>query len=82
MGTLVLMTSVDGGEQFGDRKVPWDPTNPDQVSQANAKFDEYVGKGFRAYRMGPKGARGERITEFDPNAGEIVFTGKHGFVGG
>lgn len=77
MGTMILMTAEEG-----DRRVPWDPTDPAQVGEARQRFDDYISKGFRAYRVARRGQRGERITEFDPDAGEILFTGRAGFVGG
>ena len=77
MGTLVILTAEDG-----DRRVPWDPTDPGQTQEARSKFNKYLADGYRAYRVGAKGAQGERILDFDPMAGEILFTGKQGFAGG
>ena len=77
MGELIVLTPTDG-----DRRVPWDPTDPSQTDEARRAFDAYVRDGYRAYRVVRRGQRGERIHEFDPGAGEILFTGKHGYVGG
>ena len=77
MAALVILTPTEG-----DRRIPWDPSDPSQVSQAHRKFDELVQGGYRAYRVARKGQAGERIIEFDPEAGEILFTGKSGYAGG
>ncbi len=77
MGVMTIVTAEEG-----DKRVPWDPTNPAQVEEARSKFNEFIGAGHRAYRMGSHGQRGERISEFDPNAGEILFTGRYGLAGG
>lgn len=61
----------------GDRRVPWDPTNPAQVEEARTKFHEYIRSGYRAFKMGRRGQPGDRISEFDPNAGEILFIPQH-----
>lgn len=77
MGAMVLLTAQDG-----DRRIPWDPHDPDQVKGAHEQFNRLIGEGYRAYRMGRAGQPGERIAEFDPLAGEIMFTAKHGYQGG
>lgn len=77
MGMLIVMTAEEG-----DRRVPWDPTDPAQVKEARSRFDDYMSKGYRAYRVAKRGQAGERISEFDADAGEILFTGRQGFVGG
>lgn len=65
----------------GDRLVTFDPNDPTQVQQARLKFQDLLGAGYRAYRS-RRGQPADRVTEFDPLSGEILFTGKHGFVGG
>ena len=77
MNALVILTPTEG-----DRRVPWDPGDPSQIAEAHGKFNELVKQGYRAYRVGRKGQAGERITEFDPEAGEILFVGKQGYAGG
>lgn len=77
MGTMILLTQTDG-----DKRIPWDPTDPQQVAEAKTRFDELTSQGYRCYSVARKGQRGERITEFDPTAGEILVTNKHGYVGG
>ena len=77
MGEMVILTATDG-----DRRVPWDPSDPNQVDEARRRFHDYLRQGYRAYGVGRRGQRGERIVDFDPNLGEILFTGKSGFSGG
>lgn len=76
-GCLVILTPTEG-----DRRIPWDPSDPAQVAEARGRFDGLIAEGYRAYRVGRRGQRGDRITEFDPLAGEILFTGKRGYYGG
>jgi len=77
MGELVVLTATDG-----DRRIPWDPSDLGQVDEARRRFHALIGEGYRAYRVGRRGERGERVTDFDPAAGEFLFVGKHGYVGG
>ena len=74
---LIVLTPTDG-----DRRIPWDPDDPGQVEDARSRFAGLIREGYRAYRVGRRGQRGDRITEFDPAAAEILFTGKHGYAGG
>lgn len=77
MNALIVLTPTDG-----DRKHLWDPSVPAETADARRRFGELVGSGYRAYRVGRRGQRGDRITDFDPEAGEILFVGKHGYSGG
>jgi hypothetical protein len=77
MGELVILTATDG-----DRRIPWDPNDMAQVRDAQRRFHELLGAGYRAYAVGRRGQRGERILEFDPTLGEVLFTARHGYSGG
>lgn len=66
----------------GDRRTIWDPSDPAQVADAAKRFNELIGFGYRAYAVGPRGARGHRVTSFDAAVGEYLFTGRAGFTGG
>ena len=57
----------------GDTKVMWDPTNPDEVENARRTFNDLKKKGFDAFKVGEKGAAGDRIDEFDSTAGRIIM---------
>ena len=74
MGELRLMS------EDGDLKIVWDPENDDEVAAVESKFDELVGKGFKAFSVKKNGNRGVEIKEFDPGAGKIILVPK--IVGG
>lgn len=58
----------------GDTRVMWDKGNKDEVDAARTQFNALRKKGFMAYRAeGKEGARGEVISEFDPEAERIIL---------
>jgi hypothetical protein len=58
----------------GDTRVAWDPANTEEVRHARQMFDDLVrDKRYAAFRIAEPGARGERITRFDPDAREILM---------
>lgn len=65
------MTVID---KTGDTKTVWDPANEDEVAVARASFNSLRNKGYLAYRVKEKGAKGSAITEFDPEAGSIILS--------
>ena len=67
MGQLRVM----GAE--GDVKTTWDTAKPDEVAEAKAQFDRLIAKGYQAYAVKGNGDKGERIREFDPDAGRIIL---------
>lgn len=72
-GFLSVMDST------GDTTIKWHRDNPNEVEAARLSFEHLLSKNFTAYRV-KNGERGERITKFDPNAGEIVMVPR--IVGG
>lgn len=60
----------------GDDRVVWDRTVKDQVKEAFKKFTELVKKGYTAYVASATGARGHKITEFNPGLQEIILIPK------
>lgn len=68
MGTLATMG------QRGDVKQIWDPANADEVAAARKTFNDLTKKGYLAFAVtGSKGAKGEQIREFDPEASRIIL---------
>ncbi len=59
----------------GDEKYIWDTTLPTSVEIAKKMFKEYRDKGYLAYKVvGEKGEKGEMMTEFDKDAGRVIFS--------
>lgn len=67
MGKMQIM------DVTGDIKVEWNPDNKKEVEAAEKSFNEYVDKGFKAYRIYDDGKKGESITKFDKFAEKILF---------
>lgn len=68
MGTLAVMG------QRGDTKVIWNPRDPDEVANAKKTWDNLVGKKrFLGFKVLEDGKKGERITEFDPEATKLII---------
>ena len=58
----------------GDTKTVWDPTNEDEVENAEATFDRLKEKGYIAYRVVDEGGtKGEVMTKFNPDAGRMIM---------
>lgn len=57
----------------GDTKIIWDTDNDEEVENAQNTFDDLVGKGFAAFRVGRRGDKGEQIKEFQPGAGKLIL---------
>lgn len=72
-GRKVLL-STGAALEPGDTKVIWNPRDEDEVTNARRTFDELVGeKRFAAFRVRERGARGEQVTEFDPDAEKLII---------
>ena len=60
-------------DRRGDTRHEFDLADAAAVSEAQERFRELTGKGFRAVALG-KGGEGSRlITRFDPNVKETLF---------
>lgn len=57
----------------GDDRIVWDKDNGPEAKQAKRKFNELIGKGYKAYSLDRKGKKNKRITEFDIDAEEILM---------
>jgi len=57
----------------GDKRLMWDPSNGEELKEAEATFDDYKKKGYMAYRVNKKGEEGAVIDSFDPSAERIIM---------
>jgi hypothetical protein len=81
LGTIEVRNYLRVMDSTGDTPIQWDPANPEEVSKAEAKFNELKALGFMAYKVGTKGERKrEVIQKFDPTAERIVLHSQ--FMGG
>jgi hypothetical protein len=60
-------------DQTGHTSVTWDQSKPDEVEVAESTFDDFTGKGYRAFRMTAGGDQGTRMDTFDPKAEKVMF---------
>ena len=60
-------------DKTGDRRLIWNSTDPDQIKEAKALFDEYLAKGWKPYAITRGGGKGYRIYEWDLNKEELVI---------
>ena len=60
-------------DSSGDTKKTWDPANAVEVEDARRSFETLVKKGYQAFAVGARGAKGEKIKEFDPDAGSLIL---------
>jgi len=74
---MTTMTKPDGVlkimDSSGDKRVVWMKDAPPQVDEAQKKFDEYIKKGYMAYKVGKKGKKGTQIKEFNASLEEIIM---------
>ena len=58
----------------GDERVVWDSSILDDIREAKRVFLELVKRGLKPFRVGINGqATSEVMSEFDPNAEEVIF---------
>jgi hypothetical protein len=66
MGELRMMG------RSGDDLFRWDSGNVGEVKEAREKFNSAKERGCLMFLVDPSGGRGDRITEFVPNAERII----------
>lgn len=68
VGTMSILSTA------GDEKVTWDKNDPESIRVARQKFLEYLGerKGM-AFKVDANGGKGEKMTDFDPSAENILL---------
>lgn len=60
----------------GDERIVWDKEDGYKAKAAKKKFEELLGKGYKAYSVLPNGNKNRRIHEFDVDAEEILMVPK------
>lgn len=75
-----IIHSMEVMDITGHSTMTWNPSDPDSVKDAEAKFDEMIGNGYTAFAMEVKSTngvtveeKGRRITRFDAKAGKIML---------
>lgn len=59
--------------QSGDDRIVWDKEKGQEAKEAKHKFQELLGKGYKAYSVDDNGKKNRRIHEFDVDAEEILM---------
>jgi hypothetical protein len=68
MGRMAFLSSQ------GDSEIFWDADSDKSIENAKKKFKKFLGDGYKAFRMDPKGKkRGRQIFDFPPHAGELLL---------
>jgi hypothetical protein len=60
-------------DRSGDTRHVFDPHNTQAVGQAEQRFRDLTGKGFRAVALGNAGEPGVLLRHFDPTAEQTLF---------
>jgi hypothetical protein len=69
-----MKTEMSVLDRTGDTKIIFDPDSPDEVATARETWNSLVvKKKYLAFAVKKNGDKGERITEFDPQAGKIIL---------
>jgi hypothetical protein len=60
-------------DRHGDSRHAFDPTDARSLADAEARFKDLTGKGFRAVAPGKEGQPGRLLRGFDPTIQETLF---------
>jgi hypothetical protein len=60
-------------DRHGDSRHAFDPTSARSLADAEARFKDLTGKGFRAVAPGTDGQPGRLMREFDATVEETLF---------
>lgn len=66
-GTMNIM------DKTGHSTTSWDPSVSAEVAAARTTFNELTGRGYRAFKVGEEGVRGQRLEAFDPQARQMIM---------
>ena len=66
------MGTIHSMNRAGDSQFSWDPTVPAEVKHARGIFDEAIRQGFPVFRVRGRGAKGERLHDFEPEAERLI----------
>jgi hypothetical protein len=68
VGTLSIL------DKDGDTRIQWDRSNPAEVGEAEARFNELKARRYLAYKVNRRGDRGEVLHAFDASAERIIMS--------
>lgn len=73
--TIHHLLSTNGDDT---QRLAWDPRDLDQIKEARDKFYDMIDNGYMAFSVDPETGeqKNRKIIEFQPGAGEIIFTFK------
>jgi hypothetical protein len=57
----------------GHTRTTWDTSSPDEVETARRIFDDFMNRGYRAFRMNEAAGQGVPKTAFDPKDKETLL---------
>lgn len=60
-------------DRSGDTRHEFDPADVTAVTDAEQRFSELTGRGFRAVALGKDGNRGKLLRQFDPTVEQTLF---------
>lgn len=60
-------------DRSGDTRHEFDPADVTAVTDAEQRFRELTGRGFRAVALGKDGNRGKLLRQFDPTVEQTLF---------
>lgn len=66
-GTMNVM------DKTGHSTTTWDPSVSAEVAAARATFETLTGRGYKAFKVGVEGERGQRLESFDPAARQMIM---------
>lgn len=70
-------------QEDGDKRVVWDRSSLTEINDAKRLFDQLVEQGLVPYQVDARGTRTTKVlTQFDPEAEEIIFVPIKQMVGG
>ena len=57
----------------GHREVKWNHNDPNETEFAEEMFDDFIEKGYQAFRVSAGGKPAERMSTFDPTAEAMIL---------
>jgi len=57
----------------GDRRIVWRKKSIPEIEEAKKEFRKAIIDGHIAFKVDNGGSKGEKLTEFDPTAEEIIL---------
>lgn len=60
-------------DSSGHMTVTWNPANQTEVDNAEEIFDQYIEKGYQAFRVTGNDQQGARMNEFDRSAAKVMM---------